>query len=341
MTDKNTNGSMPADGPWLFQEALANLGWSADPEELARRVRRLDRGIPAEDEFAAVCAWLGKCRLLHKLDQVQVPASSKAEYQVPDLLARFTTQVDERPVLIEVKTSDGPKLRFSDGYLNRLKAYATLVGMSLLIAWKHYGIWTLFEAQHMEERKGNHYIDLDLAMRQNLMCALAGDVAFSLGDGAGVHLRMRKDQLVSSEHKDGETTEKWIGSFDKIEYTSYTGETLEDLEGNLQAIFMCSDLGERVEDTPSHVWFHYTVSDTSQFGHRALVELLHWESTPDGRPRWREVMRRAQITRNMSSLMHALDQGLAMKIVRLVLHFRPEQMPDFLAPTTQSELRVG
>lgn len=340
MTNNNANGEMPADGPWLFQEALASLGWRTNPEELADQVRRLDRGIPAEDEFAAVCAWLGKCRLLHKLDQVQVPASSKAEYQVPDLLARFTTQIDERPVLIEVKTSDGPKLRLSDGYLTKLGAYAELMGMPLLIAWKYLGIWTLFEATHMESRKANHYIDLATAMDQNLMCALAGDVAFRLGDGAGVHLRLRKVQLISRQEQEDETTEEWKTEFDKVEYTTSTGESLEDLDGNLQALFMCSDLVERQEHTPTHIWLHYTVARAGQFGHRALVELLHWETTPDGRPRWREVMRRRQITSSMSNLMLALKQGLALEIVRLILHTSPKRMPSFLAHS-KSELRVG
>jgi hypothetical protein len=27
------------------------------------------RGVPAEDEFGLICAWLGQRRLLHKLDQ--------------------------------------------------------------------------------------------------------------------------------------------------------------------------------------------------------------------------------------------------------------------------------
>jgi hypothetical protein len=32
-----------------------------------------DIGLPVEDEFSVACAWLGKCQLLHKLDQHQVP----------------------------------------------------------------------------------------------------------------------------------------------------------------------------------------------------------------------------------------------------------------------------
>ena len=51
---------MPPDGARLIQDVLAELGWSADATDLAEGVRRLDVGLPAEDEFSVVCAWLGK-----------------------------------------------------------------------------------------------------------------------------------------------------------------------------------------------------------------------------------------------------------------------------------------
>ena len=48
----------------LIQEVLAELGRDADPRQIAQQVRRLDLGLPAEDEFVAVCSWLGKTRLI-------------------------------------------------------------------------------------------------------------------------------------------------------------------------------------------------------------------------------------------------------------------------------------
>ena len=81
----------PPDLPRLIQEALAELGCDADAIAIAERVRRLDIGLPVEGEFSVVCAWLGKCQLLHKLDQHQVPVVFKQDFQVPDLLAKFTT----------------------------------------------------------------------------------------------------------------------------------------------------------------------------------------------------------------------------------------------------------
>lgn len=73
---------------------------------MAQRVQRLDIGLLAEDEFAVICSWLGKCSLIHKLDQQQTPKSSRENYQVPDLLAVFDTGHNQYKVLIEVKTKN-------------------------------------------------------------------------------------------------------------------------------------------------------------------------------------------------------------------------------------------
>ena len=107
------------DGDRLIQEALAELGWDADSRKVAAQVRRLDLGLPAEDQFVAICAWLGKSRLIHKLDQLQVPLTSRDEFQVPDLLAVFD---GTGPVLVEVKAKSGDKLSFRPDYLEKLQA---------------------------------------------------------------------------------------------------------------------------------------------------------------------------------------------------------------------------
>ncbi|WP_245509871.1 hypothetical protein [Rhizobium laguerreae] len=46
----------PKDADRLIQEVMAEIGWDADPADIAEQVRRLDIGLPVEDEFAVVCA---------------------------------------------------------------------------------------------------------------------------------------------------------------------------------------------------------------------------------------------------------------------------------------------
>ena len=170
----------------LIQEVLTELGSDADPKSVAERVRRLDLGLPAEDEFTAVCSWLGRAQLLHKLDQHQAPVRYREVYQIPDLLAQFE---NTGPLLIEVKSKAKPTLSFRTDYLNRLHAYAALVDMSLLIAWKHHGLWTLFEARHLNKAEKNFNISLSDALKENLLGVLAGDIAYKIAPGAGVRFR--------------------------------------------------------------------------------------------------------------------------------------------------------
>lgn len=195
-TDRDQIEGLADDMARLIQEVLTDLGSAADPAEVARRVRGLDRGLPAEDEFGVICAWLGQCRLIHKLDQQQAPVSSRDVYRVPDLLAAFEAA---GPFLIEVKVKQDQTPSFRPDYLGRLTAYAKLLGLPLLIAWKFHSMWSLFDARHLRIAQTNFNITQSEAMRQNLLGVLAGDVAYSLGPGAGIHFDCAKERLISTE----------------------------------------------------------------------------------------------------------------------------------------------
>jgi Holliday junction resolvase len=232
----------PDDLHRLLQETLTELGWDADIATVAQQVRRLDIGLPVEDEFAVICAWLGKLKLLHKLDQHQLPRSSNQTYQVPDLLARFETQKGDSPVLIEVKRKSSNTLSFKPEYLAKLQNYSELVGMPLLIAWKFHSLWFLFDATHLRKAKKNFNISFSDAMAENLLGDLAGDVAYKIGSGAGVHLRMKKEKLISVEENDAETTEQWQMRIDHVEFTDREGEVAANLSSEVQSLFTTWDL---------------------------------------------------------------------------------------------------
>ena len=89
---------------WLLCEACTQMGWSfTDPLKLVQVLQRLNLGLSAEDEFSLLISWMGRCKLVHKLDQDQSPPISREEYQVPDLFAVFQIGHQRIPVLIEVK----------------------------------------------------------------------------------------------------------------------------------------------------------------------------------------------------------------------------------------------
>ena len=331
--DRMTKKAIPLDLPRLIQDVMAELGYDADVAAVAERVRRLDIGLPAEDEFSVVCAWLGKCQLLHKLDQHQVPIASKQEFQVPDLLAKFSTQTTKNPVLIEVKSKNDKLLSFKPDYLKRLQNYADLVGMPLLVAWKFHGVWMLFDVRHMKKAAKNFNITLSAAMQENLLGVLVGDVAYKIGAGAGIHLRFRKDKLLGTEKTDDGYTEQWAMTIDDVGFTDREGARSTDLDGEVQSLFTAWNLEEKEEHTDSHVHLHYVAGDEGmQFAHTALVHLLNWESPHDDRPHWRGLLRKEQVTANISSFSAALDMAFRQKVVSHIFHLQPHTMPDFLQP---------
>ena len=106
-----------------MHEALEQLGWQGDAHAVAERVKRLDLGLPAEDEFAMLLTWLDRCCLVHRLDQFQSPPASKNEYQVPDLFAVFEHDGEKIVTLIEVKSTNDKILSWKPEYYEALKRY--------------------------------------------------------------------------------------------------------------------------------------------------------------------------------------------------------------------------
>lgn len=339
MPTENQKKIIPDDMHRLIQDVLSNLGWSADAAVVAEGVHRLNIGLSAEDEFSVVCAWLGKCQLLHKLDQQQVPITSKQHFQVPDLLAKFSTQNTSTPLLIEVKSKKSNTLSFKPDYLQRLKNYAEMLGLPLLIAWKFHSLWMLFEIRHMRKAKNNFNISLDTAMRESLLCTLAGDVAYSIGAGAGLHIRFRKNKLVNEKViKEYHTEQDWLMTVDDVAFTDYEGNRRIDLDSEVQSLFTAWNLKQQEEHTETHIQLRYLPNEGDiQFAHNSLVHLLSWESPKDPNPHWRSLLRKEQVTANVANFSAALDAAFRQKIVSHIFHMMPHTMPNFLPLQPLSE----
>ncbi|MFG5380481.1 hypothetical protein [Yoonia sp. R2-816] len=211
---------------------------------------------------------------------IRPPSQSHDEYQVPDLLAQYQ---DSGPVLIEVKAKKARTLSFKPDYLERLEAYAALLNIPLLIAWKYHGIWTPFEARHLSKAHKNFNIRFDHALRENLLGVLAGDVAYKIAPGAGIHLRFKKEKLLNIEKNEGGYTEQWQMRVDKVGFTSAGGEPLNDPDDEVTTLLTTWDLAEREVHSNTHVEVQFVATDEDgmMFGHMALVHLLNW-SLPKG-----------------------------------------------------------
>lgn len=321
----------PPDLPHLLHEALTKVGWSGDAERLAEQLRTLHLGLPREDEFAVVCTWLGRCALIHKLDQVQTPPRSTERFQVPDLLAIFEQGGKTIPVLIEVKSSNKRTLSFRADYFQRLKGYGEALNLPVLIAWKHHGIWALFDIDHMTVAEKNHNITLGKAVSESLLGVLAGDFTYTLPRGTGLHLRFRKDEFISSTQDGSAVHEEWKMTIDDVYYTDREGHERRDLPPEIQALFYVNALEERQEHTPSHIYWHFTVEDDeNKFAHMALVALLNWYASSDGSLNWREVIARHAPVPGVGNFAETVERALRSGVVRSIFHVRPQTTPRFM-----------
>ncbi|MGO7371732.1 restriction endonuclease [Rhizobium ruizarguesonis] len=320
----------PDDLARLIHEALEIGDWTGNPETLAEQVRRLDLGLPVEDEFMVLCAWLGKCQLIHKLDQAPLPRASKGRYQVPDLMAAFSTQVGGGPVLIEVKSKNDRVLSFKPEYMEKLQNYADLVRAPLLIAWKFYSTWMLFEAKHLKKAVVNFNIRFDLAMKENLLGVLAGDQAYKIGAGAGIHLKMQKEKLIETVDGDDQTTETWQVRITEVKFSDRDGQLRDSLSSETQALLTTWHLQTIENHAEHHIWMrHVSTGDGLQFAHTALVRLLDWHLPEGDKMHWRRQFRASRIT-SVDDFRGALAKALDEGVVHLILNMVPHTMPDFV-----------
>ena len=204
--------------------------------------------------------------------------------------------------------------------------------MPLLIAWKYHGIWTLFEARHLAKAKKNFNIRFDAAIKENLLGILAGDVAYKIAPGAGVHLRFTKEKLVASEETEEGLSEQWQMRVDKVGFTSADGTPADALDNEVTTLFTTWDLSERQVHSDSHIEMQFVAGegDGMMFGHMALVHLLNWPRRDGEHINWRHAIRRESVVSNMTNFAQALQRALEQRVVRIIINQQPLSWPEFV-----------
>jgi Holliday junction resolvase len=226
----------------LIHEAIQQLGWTTDPESLITWIKRLELGIPAEDEIAFIFSWLGKCSIVHKLDQNQSPPEASETYQVPDLFACFTEKAVTLPVLIEVKVSKDKKLSWKEQYFRKLRNYSSLTGTPIVVAWKFYSLWLLVGLNCFKKAQTNYHLPLELAIKNNLMSCLAGDFVYSMKPKVGLHFQLKKERLISRKELDADSFEEnWVFRVEKAFFTDSDENELSELPAGLWPLFIAAE----------------------------------------------------------------------------------------------------
>lgn len=305
----------------LIFEAAERLGWS-NPAEIAEFAKRLEAGLPAEDELSVIFHWLGQCRLVHKLDQFPYPPGVWELYRVPDVLAVFEVGGRHYPVLIEVKTCIDKTLSWKPDYLSSLQRYASLLNLPLLVAWKHRSFWTLFEAKHFRLATTNLNISFLEAMKQNLLGVLAGDFSFSFRAGTGTHVRTRKLK---------ETTNGFDGVLEEVYFSNAEGRRLGAVGGVLQ-FFLCIDQEPSEVETETELLQSFVIStdQLAEFAHRAVVTVLDTFSETQQAFSWRQVLIQNRLPHISDGPQQAAKNALDAGFLEHVVAPRPQTLPDFL-----------
>jgi len=115
-----------------------------DPKAFVNRLRGVHKGLSAEHEFAAIASWLGNPRLIVSADDVLL---TDDHYRVPDFMVVVRKGSRDVPFVVEVKSTTGNKLVWSEKYLASMRQFADMLRLPLLIAWKYQGIWMLVDAR--------------------------------------------------------------------------------------------------------------------------------------------------------------------------------------------------
>ncbi len=301
------------------------------PEAVLSRLEQLQSRLDPENEFAMILSWLGKCRLVHKLGQEQLPLKSPNEYRVPDLLAAFEYEGTIVPVLIEVKTTEPPDpttLDIGTLSLNRkYLPYAELVGLPMLIAWRYRGFWTLFEMQHAKLKEVNYGIDFSCAGERNLLGVLAGDFSYRLAPGTRIQMRIRK--LTKPDPETG----GFRGRIHDSHFENPSGNRIPDVP-HLLSLFMFWDNEVEEFDDGDDIVQSFVVSDTgcAEFASRTLGQIVHASARlRRSLVSWRSVVHDAKHLAHDSGRLRALvAEGAKHGVITNVMRTFPSSAPSFL-----------
>jgi Holliday junction resolvase len=314
-------------------------------EDLQKKMESLLRGLPAEDEFIMLVNWLGKCKLIHKLEQEQFPKTSLDIYQVPDFFAVFEFHGRDIPVLIEVKKTKKDKIKWSAKYVDKIKRYAALLNLPLLIAWKFspensndFDYWTLFDIHAFTKPVTGYKITMPIASRESLLGFLAGDFVIVVKSGVGIHFHA---DLIGGE-KDWQRmreTNRFFGAM-RLFWTDGNGNKIDpyQLSSGLRAILNCvPPLSEAsFQDAGASQTQSFTFLENHPlFAQHILPILLTMplltpavSTIENDEFMWRNILNQNELLISSEQIYEVADGKGA--IVDSIIHTIPHTIPDFL-----------
>ena len=325
----------------LVYNAREEFGWQiTDPADLVNRLKLLEIGLPVEDEFIALVSWLGKCKLIHKLDQEQYPLTCRDSYQVPDMLAVFENEKNLIPVLIEVKatTRNHQKpLSWKPDYLEKIKRYAQLLNLPLLIAWKfrmkdmNLSFWLLFDVEIFEKSGEKFQVTFESASSENLLGQLAGDFLIVIKPGTSLNLELSP---IGDDWKEENSTSDLFGKL-RVFGANKNGEEIPEIKDDgvsrgLFSMLQCIPLSGSHSSykTDSTIVQNWKLEHNEPlFLHQIMPILLAQGVSTDGEPIWSRILRENRFPVLSGEILKAAEYS---GIAEMLFGQLPKTTPSFL-----------
>lgn len=209
-----------------------------DPDSFIKRVQSIEYGLSAETEFAAIVSWLGQCSLVHKLEQDYFTSLPGSEWSIPDLFCVFEHAGEQCPVLVEVKTRKQQRLVMRTSELDSMRRYSDLHSLPILIAWKprRLGFWLLVDPVHFVKKEGKSILELEPAMKNNLLSTVAGDFLVVPKCGAGLFI----EAIIIKKTPTSDSSFEVLAQIQKAEFRDASGQITNNISGAITSLLFSS-----------------------------------------------------------------------------------------------------
>jgi len=298
-------------------------------ESLAKRVKGMQAGLQPEDEFAATVDWLGNCAAIHRIEQAPMVHPALTEkMQAPDFMAFPVLCGRPFPILIEVKSHEGPSLDWSEKYLSSLRRFAEYLNLPLLVAWKRGALWLLADLNHFEKNVTAYRLPFRKAILEDLYCVLSRNLRIQMN----LDLEFIGDFKITDELEDIATPlpERFRAEIAHVGFFR-GGKEITDYEHKLSWLVYC---------TPDEVELRRTGKQTYQQIFRPLPDQSFTLSNVlttqlflgAGRESidWHSVLREGKFPSSGREFRGLLRKGIDQGFVKYVFDIIPHTWPSFL-----------
>jgi len=306
-------------------------GTTLDPSIIYSKLLQLNRGRPVEDEFASLALWSSQCIYINKIDKGIAPHNS--DFEIPDYLCIFKTQGQFIPVLVEVKTSKKETIKFTKKYFEGLKAFGALLGLPVLIAFKHIGgmpMWALFEIERMTTPRGTGKAHIFEILKNDLSSSLLGHFHFQILKGVAFVMKISKDKTYEDQSIDG--------TIQDVYWENNDGEKVHNIN-LLHLIFGLVNTDVKIEEFPSYIIqkFIKTDDDFSLASWVLPIAADYKAAITDKKINWAHVAQKNTFLFSLPEMKSSLEKAQTEHLLGPFIYIRPKVQPKFLKQTTLSK----